>query len=185
MIAALPPLDREQLAVPARAVWDEIAAIADPAPKLRILAHHPDLLREYWRLGSVINRGIGLDPATTHLLVLRTSILDSNRYGWHQRVPRALAVGVSSAKIAELASWPASSLFTDDERALLALVDAVASGARVPDEVVDAVVSRHSRPTMLGVTMLALYYALSHRLVDVLGVEPSADATQLTPPWRP
>ena len=180
----LPPLDRGDLTAEHQAVWDEIASYGPVAPKLKIIAHHPDVLREYWRLGVVLNEQVGLDAPTMNLLVMRTSFLDRNAYGWRQRVPKALAVGLSRAKIDSLANWEISDLFSPSERAMLAYADAVVGGGEVDDAVVDEMKRYFPSSTLLAITILVLYYNLSHRLVDVLDVDPAAGNGDEPLPWE-
>lgn len=180
----LPPLQREDLAAEHQAIWDEIASFGPVAPKLQVIAHHPEVLREYWRLGVVLNEQAGLDAATMNLLVMRTSLLDQNAYGWRQRVPKALAAGLSQDKIDALDDWEDSALFSPSERAVLAYTDAVLGAGEVDRSVVDQM-KRHFPPaTVLAVTMLALFYNFSHRLVDVLDVEPASGNEGAPLPWQ-
>ena len=179
----LPALERSDLSVEHQAVWDEIASYGPVAPKLKIIAHHPDVLREYWRLGLVLNEQVGLDAPTMNLLVMRTSLLDRNAYGWRQRVPKALAVGLSRAKIDALADWELSDLFSPSERAILAYADAVVGEGEVDDAVIDEMKNHFPPATLLAITILVLFYNLSHRLVEVLDVDAAADNVDEPLPW--
>ncbi len=180
----LPPLDRDDLTAEHQAIWDEIESYGPVAPKLKIIAHHPDVLREYWRLGLVLNEQVGLDAPTMNLLIMRTSFLDRNAYGWRQRVPKALAVGLTRAKIDALPDWEPSDLFSASERSILAYADAILGGDEVDDTVIDEMKRHFPSSTLLAVTMLVLYYNVSHRLVDVLAVDAAAGNDDEPLPWE-
>jgi alkylhydroperoxidase family enzyme len=63
------------------------------------------------------------DPVLLELARLRIATLLQNEMELDRRSGLARQAGLSEAKIAELGAWPRSSLFNDEERACLALVE--------------------------------------------------------------
>jgi Carboxymuconolactone decarboxylase family len=66
------------------------------------------------------------------LCILRTASLHHSQYEWHQHWRMAREVGVTDYQVAELEMWRTSDAFDAEERAALALTDAIIAG-EVPD----------------------------------------------------
>lgn len=178
----LQPLEREDLDESGRVVWDKISTFGPIVPKVKMLAHHPTVLDAYWDLGIAANAEPDLPAPIVHLIVMRTSVLDRCAYGWRQRVPKALATGLDRRRIDELKDWQDSSAYNDDERLVLGFVDTVHRGEEIPDAMGAAMLERFPSSTVLGLTILTLYYEMSHALMDLLGIVPESTDEPL--PWE-
>jgi len=77
----------------------------------------------------------GLDESLIELLRLNVSRLNGCAHGIRRHSRRAWLLGESSARLAALAAWRGSALFTEQERVALEWSEAVmfASRSRVPD----------------------------------------------------
>jgi alkylhydroperoxidase family enzyme len=156
-MARIPLPTRETLATDdQRERWDRLAA--DQRPMLnvrRLLLINPAIATsngiESWKAS-------GLAPRARELVILRCAYRKDSRYEWHQHVRIARAAGVPDAGIDAVRNWRDSSLVSEDERALLAYVDALADGQR-PDDAAFAAMSRgRTAPEVFGVTYLITVY---------------------------
>jgi AhpD family alkylhydroperoxidase len=78
-----------------------------------------------------------VEPQLLHLIKLRASILNGCSFCVDMHSADALAAGESARRLFAVAAWRESPFFTDEERAALALTDAVTqiAEAGVPDAV--------------------------------------------------
>jgi alkylhydroperoxidase family enzyme len=89
--------------------------------------------------------------------------VQQSTYEWHQHVRIALSESLSAAEIDAVRDWRWSSLFSEDERALLAYVDELAAALRPSDEAFAAFAAGRSPAQVLGITMLiTAYFQLAH-----------------------
>jgi AhpD family alkylhydroperoxidase len=83
-----------------------------------------------------------VDPELLHLLKLRASITNGCAYCVDMHSTDAIALGEDPRRLFAVAAWRESSFFTEQERAVLALTDAVTrlGDDGVPDDVWEAAV---------------------------------------------
>jgi alkylhydroperoxidase family enzyme len=96
------------------------------------LANAPDLLDAWIRLGWRL-RSAAADRGLRELAILRVAQLTGSEYVWRSHWGPAVGAGVGKAKVRALAGWQGSELFTDLERAVLALTDEVTESASAGD----------------------------------------------------
>jgi 4-carboxymuconolactone decarboxylase len=83
--------------------------------------------------------------------------------------PAAREAGVSDHCVAELEMWRTSDAFSDDERAALALTDAIVAGNMTAEIIAE--LDRHfSHAQRVELTVTAAFYAMVPRVLDALGV---------------
>jgi AhpD family alkylhydroperoxidase len=99
----------------------------------------------------------GLDRRLWELLKVRASQLNGCAYCIDLHTRDALSAGESQRRLFAVAAWRESALFSDRERAALALTDAVTrlAGAEVPDPVYEEAARRFS-----PAEVTALLYAI-------------------------
>lgn len=176
----LPDATREQFPDDLKYVWDALVrddttTTGKPANIFLQMGNNPALLRGYLRLGNALWSHCGLDVATRELVILRTAILRQSRYEWHQHVRIGRAAGLSDDKIRALHHWRESDLFTEDERAILAYVDAL-SRSDHPLQDVHAELERRFPPsTLVGITLLAGFYTMTATFLGAMEVEPETE----------
>lgn len=97
------------------------------------LANAPDILDAWIRLGWRLRSGTAADRGLRELAILRVAQLTGSEYVWRSHWGAAVGAGVGEAKVHALAGWQGSELFTDLERAVLALTDEVTESASAGD----------------------------------------------------
>ncbi len=171
-MARLPFASRSDMPDDLVYVWDRLAPGAPQLPNIfRTLGNNPPLLRAYARFGNALWRDCGLDLPTRELAILRTAILHHSVYEWHQHVRIGREAGLSDDRILALHHWRTSELFSGPERAMLAYVDAVAATEHPAPEIHDELAQHWPRHAVVGINLLAGYYAMTARFLGAMEVE--------------
>lgn len=107
----------------------------DGAPRLNITAASPDVY--YALMGFTSAAEANLDETITKLVRIRASQMNGCGFCLGMHTTAARSAGETEARISELSRWNDSPLYTDKERAALALTEAVTFVAdeHVSDEV--------------------------------------------------
>lgn len=108
----------------------------------------------------------GLEKGLVHLLKLRASQINHCAFCCRMHAKDALAHGVSADKINVLPAWQETEYFTEQERAALALVEAITlvSVDQVPDEVYTAAAKVLSEKQLAAVAWLAIVINIWNRI---------------------
>ena len=100
----------------------------------------PRQSRDAYRAMVAFDTSIDLDPALRELVKIRASMINGCAYCVAMQTKAARDAGESERRLYAVSVWHESPLFTERERAALALTDAVtrlAHGEGVPDDVYD------------------------------------------------
>lgn len=170
-MARLPLANRDDFPEELRYVWDRTSRGAAPPNIHRVMGNNPVLLRAYLRLGNALWNDGGLQTATRELVILRTAFRSRSVYEWHQHVALGRQAGLADEKINALQNWPESELFSEQERALLAYVDAVAESPHPRQELHDGLAVHFSAATIVAVNLLVGYYMMTARFLGGMEVE--------------
>ena len=149
--------------------WDRVAALFPGA--FEAVAN---LQRALWA---------AFDPVVLELCRLRTAQLLGFEAGLAVRSDAARQAGLGEDRIAALGSWPTSPLFSDAERACLALTEQFVMDANgVTDELVDAVLAHYSAADVHTLVNAVSAFETFQRGCLTLGLASSPEADWLGPP---
>lgn len=126
----------------------------EPAAGLRrvdLLSPWPAGMRAMAAFDRSVREATTLEPSLVHLVKQRASQLNGCAYCLDLHAKEARADGESQQRLDVLQAWHEVPLFTDRERAALALTEAITlvGETHVPDEVVDEA-RRHFDPAELS-----------------------------------
>jgi alkylhydroperoxidase family enzyme len=148
--------------------WNELAALASES------------VEQYVALHQAIDESV--DPVIVELCRLRIAGLVGASAHLSLRRPKAAAAGLNEAKIAELARWPESPLFSSAERACLAIAEQFCMGAfTVTDADVAAVLEHLSADECYALVNGIWVMEAVARMTVVMGVDPDPHALGLVP----
>ena len=148
--------------------WNELAGLASE-PVEQLTALH-----------QVIDESV--DPVIVELCRLRIAGLVGARSHVALRRPKATAAGLTEVKIAALANWPESPLFSTAERACLAFAELFCMGAYTVSEADVAAMLEHlSADECYALANGIWVMEAMARMTVVMGVEPDAHALGLVP----
>jgi alkylhydroperoxidase family enzyme len=163
----VPLPDRDSLSDELKVRWDRIAARGPVLNIQRLFLVNPDIevaAQSVWRAS-------GLAPRAREIVILRAAFRQDSRYEWHQHVRISRSAGLTDPEIDAVRDWAPSSLFSADERALLAYVDALADSSRPADAVFEAMARHRSPAEIFGVTYLITLYFQLARVMAIFELE--------------
>ena len=137
----------------------------------KVLAHSPDVLRSFLRLGGLLIARTGLPPKLRELAILRVAKLTGSEYEWTQHYPIALEVGVSHEQTETISHWSDSTNFSNEERAVLQYTDEVANNVLVKDETFRVLRQHLNEQSIVELTMSISYWGMVARLLVALQVD--------------
>ncbi|HVF62841.1 MAG TPA: carboxymuconolactone decarboxylase family protein [Casimicrobiaceae bacterium] len=136
----------------------------------QMLLHSAPLTEGWLVYLTAIRQRLSLAGAIRELVIIRVASLNGAQYEADQHAPIARREGVSEAKLAALGEWRDCQAFATDERAALALTDAMTRDVQVPGDVFDAVRAHFSeRETVELVATIAAYNMVS-RFLEALQI---------------
>jgi 4-carboxymuconolactone decarboxylase len=115
-------------------IYARVQGVMPSVPAIyQALGNAPDILDAWIGLGWQLRAGAGADRGLYELAILRVAQLTSSEYVWRSHWREAIRAGVGEPKLRGLAAWPGSELFSDLERAVLALTDELTESASADD----------------------------------------------------
>jgi alkylhydroperoxidase family enzyme len=131
--------------------------------------HAPDVLSvfQHYRPDPPV-----LSPRIRALAVARTGYAAQSHFVYSQNCKGARAAGIDEAKISAIPYWNVSSLFDQEERAVLAFADAhVLEGGRVHDQIFAVLRQTFSEEQVLALAFTICSYAMHARSSRALRLE--------------
>jgi AhpD family alkylhydroperoxidase len=132
---------------------------------------HSAALAEGW-LGflTAVRQRLSLDGATRELVIMRVASLNGAAYEADQHRPIALQEGLAQTQIDALAQWETSSLFSDKERAVLALTDSMTRSVQVPAWTFDAARQHFGNRELVELVATVAAYNMVSRFLEALNI---------------
>jgi alkylhydroperoxidase family enzyme len=140
----------------------------------RMMAHSPDYLRQYCRLGAAIRFRGELDPVLRELAITRTGILCEAPYEVvaHKRIGKS--VGVSDAQNAALENWKSADCFDELQRAVLAFTDEIVTQRRPSDATLQAVAAKLTPGALIELQLSVGFYVMTSKFLETFGIDMQA-----------
>ena len=166
-------LVQKETAIPeAKAIYDKLDKHGARILNLyRVLAHSPEVLRNFMRLGNSLLAATELSPKLRELAILRIARITGSEYEWTQHYPIALEAGVSHEQAEALSDWSESAVFSEEELAVLRYTDEVAQNVAVKDETFDVLRRHLSERSIVELTMSIGHWGMVARVLVPLQVE--------------
>lgn len=128
-----------------------------PLTLFRTIARNPRIYRKF-NAGGLLDRG-ALSLRQREIAIDRTCALNRCRYEWGVHIAFfAERVGLTDEEVAALAGDGACESFSEDERAIIALCDALHAHARIDDALWTRAKAAFSDDQMLEIIALAGFY---------------------------
>lgn len=144
---------------------------ADPPPLniFRTLARNRDLYKGFLALGTHLLRGDTLPAREREIVILRAGWRCGSEYEFGQHTAIGELVGMEQREVAALAE-AGEFAWSDDDRALIAMVDDLCEDDCVSEMTWQALAVRWSDEQLLELLVLAGYYRLVSGLLNSVGV---------------
>jgi 4-carboxymuconolactone decarboxylase len=154
------------------------------SPLYQVLLHSPAMAQGWEALLTAVRNRNSLEPALREMLILRIAVLNRAVYEFDAHVPHAQKAGLPQHKIDALRlpeiSAEATSVFSDEERALLQLADAMTRNIEVPDALFANVRSRVNDQQLVDLLVTIAAYNMVSRFLVAAGVG-HCEAERMTP----
>jgi alkylhydroperoxidase family enzyme len=140
----------------------------------RVWANHPELFRDvFLGINTRLMQGRNLPPALREIAILRTAFVQGIRTVYALHYNEALwFAGIPREKSDEIATWTNSTLFDDDERAVLAYVDEVTMlNTRVQDVTMERLKKVLTDAQILEITYVIGLYTTHGYVMKALKLE--------------
>jgi 4-carboxymuconolactone decarboxylase len=143
----------------------------------RMMLHSPALAGGWFELNQAVRYKTEIDGRSRELAVIRVAILNRVDYVVQaHRATYAIKEGLIAAQVDALADWSSSTLFNEQQRALLAYVDAMTRDIDVPDHVYNTLRKHFSERQTVELTMLIGAYNMHTRVLTALKIDPESHA---------
>jgi alkylhydroperoxidase family enzyme len=137
----------------------------------RMMAHSPDYLRQYCRLGAAIRFRGELDPVLRELAITRTGILCEAPYEVvaHKRIGKS--VGVTDEQNAALEDWKSAKCFNEVQRAALAFTDEIVTSRKPTEATLNAIAAELTPGALIELQLSVGFYIMTSKFLETFGID--------------
>ncbi len=136
----------------------------------QMLLHSVPLTEGWLAFLTAVRHKCSLAGTIRELVIMRVAILNGAQYEADQHAPIALQEGMTQPQIDALGDWAASDLFSDKERAALALTDTMTRKVQVPPETLAAVRQHFDDTGVVELVATVGAYNMVSRFIEALGI---------------
>ena len=141
-------------------IFDVFRSSERDVPDLyRVLGNAPKLLQAWTNFAWPLRHDAVTPRSLRELAILRVAQLTGADFEWNAHSAFALKVGVTQRQLDELAEWPASDCFDDDERAVLAFADQLTTDLAVDDATFARLQDRWTPSEIVELTLTVAFYS--------------------------
>ena len=139
----------------------------------RLMLHSPTLANAWFEFNQAVRYGTEIDGQCREIAVIRVAILNNVEYVQRAHGPAyALKEGLTPEQVIAIADWQPSTLFNNQQRALLAYTDVMTREIDVPDNVYAELRQHFSERQTVELSMLIAAYNMLTRFLQALKVDP-------------
>jgi AhpD family alkylhydroperoxidase len=166
-VAPVAPGTRPELAEIERAI---VAGRGHVMLLYQVLLNSAPLAEGWEKLLTAIRNRSSVPADLREMVILRVAVLNRAPYEFAAHEPHAKKAGVSDVKIAALRAGAVGALFTDEERAVLALADTMTRNVQVDDAVMAPILSRFDARTTVELVATIAAYNMVSRFLEALRI---------------
>lgn len=136
----------------------------------QMLLHSPPLAEGWLNYLTAVRQKLKLSGALRELIIMRVAVLNGAPYEALQHAPIALKEGLTQAQLDALEHWQDSALFSDTERAVLRLTDAMTREIHFAPEIMAAVRAALGEREAVEVAATIAAYNMVSRFLEALQI---------------
>lgn len=140
------------------------------SPLYQVLLNSPPMAQGWEQLLTAVRKRNSLPPDLREMVILRVAVLNRAPYEFEAHVPHALKAGVSEEKIEALRLQALGTAFTDTERRVLSLTDAMTREIEVATPLFDSVKAHFTEQQMIDLTVTIAAYNMVSRFLVALQI---------------
>lgn len=136
----------------------------------QMLLHSPPLAEGWLGYLTAVRQQLSISGALREMIIMRVAVLNGAPYEAFQHAPIALKEGLTQAQLDALDNWEASTLFSDTERAVLRLTDAMTRDIHFAPEIMAAVRAQLGERGTVEATATIAAYNMVSRFLEALQI---------------
>ena len=140
------------------------------SPLYRMLLNSPPIALGWLQFVTAIRMQTRIPAVYRELVILRIGQINKAKYEYDEHVPLALAEGITQRQIDALDAWRESEAFDDNQRTVLAYIDAMTIDVQVRDDVFAAVQRLFGNREVVELTAMIAGFNLVSRFLVALQV---------------
>lgn len=137
----------------------------------KMVAHAEQSARHFMRLGNSLLTQAKLDARLRELAILRIATLCKSRYEWYQHEIMARQAGVPEEQITAISQGSDSSVFNDQERAVIRYTEEVTRNVKSSEESYLKLTKFLGHRELVELTLTIGFYNLVALFLENTGVE--------------
>jgi alkylhydroperoxidase family enzyme len=136
----------------------------------QMLLHSPPLAEGWLNYLTAVRQKLSIGGALREMVIMRVAVLNGAPYEAFQHAPIALKEGMTQAQLDALEHWQDSPLFSDTERAVLRLTDAMTRDIHFAPEIMEAVRAALGERGAVEVAATIAAYNMVSRFLEALQI---------------
>jgi alkylhydroperoxidase family enzyme len=136
----------------------------------RMLLHSPPVATGWIQMYDAVRWKTVLSGKLRELVMCQVAAINGAEYEWAAHAPIGLQEGLTQAQLDALPDWSAADIFDAQERAALALCDAMTKHVHVPDEVFAAAREALPERELVELVVTIAGYNCVSRVLEALGI---------------
>jgi AhpD family alkylhydroperoxidase len=141
----------------------------------RMLLNSPPVAQGWLNFLTAIRQKCLISGRLRELAILRIAVINQADYEFVSHVPFALKEGLTQQQIDAVSNWEASSLYSDQERAVLGYTDSMTRDVHVPEAIFEPIRRLFSTREVTELTATIAAYNLVSRFLEALQVDPEPE----------
>ena len=137
----------------------------------QVLLNSAPIAAGWEKLLTAVRNRSSVPADLRELAILRVAVLNRASFEFDAHVPHAQRAGVSDAKIDAIRQLQPPAVFTDDERLVLELTDAMTRDIEVPEPLMDRLRGRFDARGIVEIVATVAAYNMVSRFLVALNVE--------------
>jgi alkylhydroperoxidase family enzyme len=163
-----------------RLLGEEARANGSRSNTMMTLAQHPALAMASLDYGKYFMLGSSLSARQIKLIILRVAHRYGSHYQWTHNALGATQIGVTAEEIEEVKVGPAAAVWREDDRLLLAAVDATGNGGQFDDALWTRLAARFDKRFIMDVIHATGYFTSIAWGLIAMGVELEPDFAEFS-----
>lgn len=166
-IGLVEPGSRSDLAEIEKKIFEERGRIS---LLYQVLLNSPDIAQGWESFLSAVRNRNSLSAQIREMIILRVAVLNRAPYEFEAHYQHALKAGVQAEKIESLCEDTLNNLFTDVEKRVIELTDAMTLDIEVSDDLYRRVKADFNDREMVDLTVTIAAYNMVSRFLNVMQI---------------
>lgn len=151
----------------------------------RMQLHSPIFTRGFLGISNAIRWRGRLDGRRRELVICLVAAITGSTYEWSQHAPIALREGIRPEQLSALTGWQEASVYSPEERILLAYTEAISREVDVHDDLFAQMQGLFDEAELFELTATIAFYNMVARILVPLRIDVEDGTETVEPPGLP